>query len=96
MFTLLRMPNANRFLEVVEKSAGHAFLHLPDDTLIDVKKDHTTQQMFRTMDLGRNGLIPRPPRVHAVYGGKLLLMYGVRTYRSSILQCSKLRYISAF
>lgn len=56
MFTLLRMPNANRFLEVVEKSAGHAFLHLPDDTLIDVKKDHTTQQMFRTMDLGRNGL----------------------------------------
>lgn len=56
MFTLLRMPNMNRFLEVVERSAGHVFLHLPDDSLVDVKEDHTAQQMLRAMDLGRTGL----------------------------------------
>jgi len=56
MITILRMPNANRFLKVVRKSAGHVFLHLPDDTLVDVKEDHTAQQMLRTLSVGQNGL----------------------------------------
>ncbi len=30
--------------------------HLPDDTLVDLKEDHTAQQLLRAMDLGQNGL----------------------------------------
>ncbi len=56
MFNILRMPDADRFLKVVEKSAGRVFLHLPDDTLVDLKEDHTAQQLLRAMDLGQNGL----------------------------------------
>ncbi len=56
MFNILRMPDADRFLEVVEKSAGRVFLHLPDDTLVDLKEDRTAQQLLRAMNLGQNGL----------------------------------------
>jgi len=56
MFTILRMPDADRFLEVVKKSAGRVYLHLPDDTLVDLKEDHTAQQLLRAMNLGKNGL----------------------------------------
>ncbi len=56
MFTVLRMPNADRFLEVVKKSAGHVFLHLPDNTVVDMKEDHTAQQLLLLMTLGPNGL----------------------------------------
>ncbi len=56
MFKLFRMPDANRFLEVVERSAGHVFLHLPDDTRIDLKEDHTARQLLRSMAVGQNGL----------------------------------------
>ncbi len=56
MFKLFRMPDANRFLEVVERSAGHVFLHLPDNTMIDLKEDHTARQLLRSMAVGQNGL----------------------------------------
>ncbi len=56
MFNILILPDADRFWEVVEKSAGRVFLHLPDDTLVDLKEDHTAQQLLRAMNLGQNGL----------------------------------------
>lgn len=43
------IPDANKFLDLVDKSLGHVLLHLPDGSRIDLKKDHDAQQLFQMM-----------------------------------------------
>ena len=50
------MPNPEKFLSLVRQSCGNVLLHLPDGRQCDLKRDHTAQQMLRTMELSRDGL----------------------------------------
>lgn len=53
---IMLMPDVERFLEIVESSAGSVFLHLPDDTCVDLKKDNTARQLLRLVTPGAEGL----------------------------------------
>jgi len=55
MFTMMMIPDANKFLGIVEKSAGSVFLYLPDHTRVDLKQDHTARQFLRLMTQRKNG-----------------------------------------
>lgn len=56
MFTFLMIPNAERFLHIVERSCGEVLLHLPDGGRCDLKRDPVARQMLRTFRPGREGL----------------------------------------
>lgn len=56
MFTVMMLPNAERFLELAARSCGEVLLHLPDGSLCDLKRDHTARQLLKTLRPGREGL----------------------------------------
>lgn len=56
MFQIMLMPNAEKFLSLVQQSRGDVLLHLPDGSLCSLKGDHTAAQMLRSMRLGRGGV----------------------------------------
>ena len=56
MFKLMMLPDSDSFLNVVEQSRGQVLLHLPDNTLCDLKRDNTARQLLRAMQPGPQGL----------------------------------------
>lgn len=56
MFQFMLMPNTETFLSLVNQSRGDILLHLPDGNECSLKRDRTAQQMFRTMQPGKDGI----------------------------------------
>lgn len=56
MITFMRIPNAEEFLRIIERSRGKVILHLPDGGLCDLKRDRTARQLLRAMKPGEDGL----------------------------------------
>ncbi len=56
MFTIMWMPNAEKFLSLVNQSCGDVLLHLPDGSKCSLKGDSTAGQMLRTMRPGWKGI----------------------------------------
>ncbi len=53
---LFSIPDAGRFLDLVEQSHGGVTLHLPDGNQLNLKQSHTAQQLFQIMHPGEAGL----------------------------------------
>lgn len=56
MLNIKTLPDAERFLDIVEHSRGQVMLHLPDNTQCDLKRDNTARSMIQAMSPRRDGL----------------------------------------
>lgn len=56
MFKILKMPDANRFLKIVEQSHGQVLVQLPDGSQCDLKQDHVAKEIVRTMQPREDGI----------------------------------------
>ena len=56
MIKIMLISNMQKFLEKIQKCHGDVLLHLPDDTVCNLKEDHTALQMLRMMKLNGKGL----------------------------------------
>ena len=56
MFKIMLISDMEKFLEKVNSCHGDVLLHLPDDTVCNLKEDHTALQMLRMMKLNGKGL----------------------------------------
>lgn len=57
MLKVMKMSNAERFLEIVEQSRGDVWLYFLDGSRCDLKRDRTAKQMLRnTASFGNEGL----------------------------------------
>ncbi len=50
MLRIMLISDMEKFLEKVNLCRGDVLLHLPDDTLCDLKKDHTAKQMLMMLN----------------------------------------------
>lgn len=53
---LLKLPNVDKFLNLVAQSRGDVLLQLPDGNLCDLRRDHTAREMLRILRPGREGI----------------------------------------
>lgn len=53
---LFSIPDAERFLDLVEKSRGEVTLHLPDGGQVELKRNRTARQLLPIICPGRSGL----------------------------------------
>lgn len=56
MMTFMMIPNAERFLRIVEGSRGEVALCLPDGGRCDLKRDPAARYLVRTLCPGGEGL----------------------------------------
>ena len=56
MFKIMLISDMEKFLEKVNSCHGDVLLHLPDDTVCNLKEDHTALQMLRMMKINGKGL----------------------------------------
>lgn len=56
MITVMMIPNAEKFLNVVANSCGKVLLHLPNGGQCDLKRDRFAKELLRTMRPGEEGL----------------------------------------
>ena len=56
MFKIMKMPNADRFIQVVDQSSGQVWLCLSDGVRCDLKQDPAARQLFRMACPGPEGL----------------------------------------
>ena len=56
MLRIMLISDMEKFLEKVQSCQGDVLLHLPDDTVCNLKEDHTALQMLRMMKLNGKGL----------------------------------------
>ena len=56
MLKNMLISDMEKFLEKVNNCHGDVLLHLPDDTVCNLKEDHTALQMLRMMKLNGKGL----------------------------------------
>ena len=56
MFKIMLISDMEKFLEKVNNCHGDVLLHLPDDTVCNLKEDHTALQLLRMMKLNGKGL----------------------------------------
>lgn len=50
MIQLMQMPDAERFIDVVNQSRGDVFVQLPDSSLCNLKTDHSAQQLIKLLN----------------------------------------------
>ena len=43
----MQIPNVEKLIEIIEQSCGNVLLHLPDNTVCDLKNDSVTLQFFK-------------------------------------------------
>ena len=53
---IMLISDMEKFLEKVNNCHGDVLLHLPDDTVCNLKEDHTALQLLRMMKLNGKGL----------------------------------------
>ena len=56
MLKIMLISDMEKFLEKVNRCHGDVLLHLPDDTVCNLKEDHTALQMLRMMKINGKGL----------------------------------------
>ena len=56
MLRIMLISDMEKFLEKVNSCHGDVLLHLPDDTVCNLKEDHTALQLLRMMKLNGKGL----------------------------------------
>ena len=56
MLKIMLISDMEKFLEKVQSCQGDVLLHLPDDTVCNLKEDHTAIQMLKMMQLDGKGL----------------------------------------
>lgn len=56
MLSILQIPNAERFLSVVDHCFGDVILQLPDGSRCNLKQDHIARQMLRMMHPTQSGI----------------------------------------
>ena len=56
MLKIMLISDMEKFLEKVNSCHGDVLLHLPDDTVCNLKEDHTALQLLRMMKLNGKGL----------------------------------------
>ena len=56
MLKIMLISDMEKFLEKGNSCHGDVLLHLPDDTVCNLKEDHTALQMLRMMKLNGKGL----------------------------------------
>lgn len=56
MLKIMLISDMEKFLEKVNNCHGDVLLHLPDDTVCNLKEDHTALQLLRMMKLNGKGL----------------------------------------
>ena len=56
MVKIMLISDMEKFLEKVNSCHGDVLLHLPDDTVCNLKEDHTALQMLRMMKINGKGL----------------------------------------
>ena len=55
MFKIMLISDMEKFLEKVNSCHGDVLLHLPDDTVCNLKEDHTALQMLLMMKINGKG-----------------------------------------
>lgn len=68
MLKIMLISDMEKFLNKVDECEGEVLLHLPDETVCDLKKDHTAIQMLKMLKLekGELDLTLTEPRDYAV------------------------------
>lgn len=56
MLKIHKMPNAEKFISLVEESSGDVMLHTPDGSRFSLKENQTAKRMFRVMQPGQDGI----------------------------------------
>jgi len=56
MLKVMLIPDAEKFFERIQSCRGDVLLHLPDESVCDLKKDHTAQQMIKMLKNSENEL----------------------------------------
>lgn len=54
MVKIKRIPDMDRFLNLVQNCKGDALLQLPDDTVCNLKEDHIAIQMLKMLKTDDN------------------------------------------
>lgn len=49
MIKIMLISNMEKFLERVQECHGDVLLHLPDETVCNLKKDHTAMQILKML-----------------------------------------------
>ncbi len=68
MLKIMLISDMEKFLNKVDECQGDVLLHLPDETVCDLKKDHTAIQMLKMLKLenGELDLTLTEPRDYAI------------------------------
>lgn len=56
MLKVMLIPDMERFLEKVQDCHGEVLLRLPDESVCDLKKDHTAVEMIKMLKNNENAL----------------------------------------
>ena len=56
MLKVMLIPDMERFLEKVQDCQGEVLLRLPDESVCDLKKDHTAVEMIKMLKNNENAL----------------------------------------
>ena len=56
MLRIMLISDMEKFLEKVQSCNGDVLLHLPDDTVCNLKEDHTALQLLKMVQLNGEGL----------------------------------------
>lgn len=57
MLKLYRIPSKEKFMTHIKNSRGDVFLHLSDGSLCSLKTNTTAANLFRMMEIGKNGIV---------------------------------------
>jgi len=74
MLKIMLISDMEKFLNKINQCEGDVLLHLPDDTVCDLKKDHTAIQMLKMMDTNHSelDLTLTEPRDYAIMLGYMM------------------------
>ncbi|MBQ8506713.1 MAG: hypothetical protein IJ466_04710 [Clostridia bacterium] len=74
MLKIMLISDMEKFLNKVNQCQGEVLLHLPDDTVCDLKKDHTAIQMLKMMNTSHSelDLTLTEPRDYAIMMGYMM------------------------
>ena len=56
MLKVMLIPDMEKFLDKIQNCHGEVLLHLPDESVCDLKKDHTAMQMLKLLKNNENEL----------------------------------------
>lgn len=80
---IFSIPDTGSFLNLVRRSQGDVILHLPDGNKLNLKQNHTAQQVLQILCPGQSGLqISLSSSADAPAFIRYMMEAGVRRFRS--------------